>query len=572
MEIIPDKKKLVSLIEKSKSGEIVLPQFQRYFVWSRDDISDLLLSITKNYFIGTFLLLRVDRDNLPFAPRPIRGADLSETDLKPTWMILDGQQRITSLYYVFNAPDLPLRWTKYPYRFFLNFNEINKDNIDEAIFSERADYCSELINPQYQFENLIIPFTMIPKWNIWRRQYEEYLIKKDKDFYFEKYFPIFLKKWEKIIDNVLDYSVSTIEMGKINPENQEEIAEVCTIFEKMNSTGVDLSVFDLLTARLHIHKINLHKLWEDYLNRSQFIKEFSNENPDPYGIFILRTIALIRGLEVKSKTLINLSPNSFIKDWKSATKYFDKTLQRITSTNPDGFGVYNKKWMPYTTMISVLAAFLHFIENTKTVSRSDAIRLLKKWYWGSVLLERYSGAIESTIYRDYNDMISFITEETIPGFINELSKDLINNPNFSLIEIDRRNAQYKAIMNLLAIEGAKDFTADDSIEFYELDDHHIFPRAYLRKIKTNGKRTYEDSQINTVINKTLISSKTNRRISRKKPSDYIKNLIPPSSCDDILSSHFISKNAKKSLLQDNYQQFLKERNKSIVEKIRSLFI
>ena len=572
MEIIPDKKKLVSLIEKAKSGEIVLPQFQRYFVWSRDDITDLLLSILKNYFIGTFLLLRVERDNLPFAQRSIRGVDLREIDLKPTWMILDGQQRITSLYYVFNAPSLSLRWTKYPYRFFLDLNEINEDKIDESIFSERADRCSEFNNPQYQFENLIIPFTMIPNWHEWRMQYEEYIIKKDKEFYFEKYFPIFLKRWEKIIYNILNYSVSTIEMGKIDPDNTEEIAEVCTVFEKMNSTGVDLSVFDLLTARLYIHKINLHKLWEEYLDKSKFIHEFSDDNPDPYGIFILRTIALIRKLEVKSKNLVNLSANYFIKDWKSATKYFDKALQRITSTNPDGFGVFDKKWMPYTTMISVMAAFLHYIETVKGISQSNALRLLKKWYWGSVFLERYSGAIESTIYRDYNDLVNFVKAGTMPGIINEITADIINNPNFSLIEINRRNAQYKAIMSLLAIEGAKDFSADDSIQFYELDDHHIFPRSYLRKIKIHGKRKYEDSLINSVINKTLISSKTNRRISRRKPSDYVKNLIPPSSCDDILSSHFISKNAKKTMLKDDYEPFLKEREKMIVDIIRSLFI
>lgn len=118
MKTTPSNENLIDLVKKARKGKIVLPRFQRNFVWSRDDVTDLLISVMQGYFIGSFLMLDVDKDNVPFAMRPIEGVNIRESQLQPEWMILDGQQRLTSLHYVFTAPDIKMRWTKYPYRFF----------------------------------------------------------------------------------------------------------------------------------------------------------------------------------------------------------------------------------------------------------------------------------------------------------------------------------------------------------------------------------------------------------------------------------------------------------------------
>jgi len=132
-----------------------LPRFQRNFVWGRDDITDLLVSILKGYFIGSFLMLRTDSDSTPFAPRPIQGVNLRPNDSRPDWMILDGQQRLTSLHYVFAAPNIPLRGTKYPYRFFLDLKKLVSGEIDEAVTSRRADWCDKELERETQFETLV---------------------------------------------------------------------------------------------------------------------------------------------------------------------------------------------------------------------------------------------------------------------------------------------------------------------------------------------------------------------------------------------------------------------------------
>ena len=107
-ELYPHTTELIKLVEQARRGQLALPRFQRNFVWERDRIADLLRSILQGYFIGTFLLLRCNPDDLPFAARPLEGVRLTNS-LRPDRLILDGQQRLTALHYVFAAPDIPLR-------------------------------------------------------------------------------------------------------------------------------------------------------------------------------------------------------------------------------------------------------------------------------------------------------------------------------------------------------------------------------------------------------------------------------------------------------------------------------
>lgn len=563
MDITPDKKGLMLLVDKATAGQIVLPEFQRNFVWGRDDIRDLLVSILRNYFIGTFLFLRADHEDTPFAIRPIAGLSTSIQQLKPEWMVLDGQQRITSLYYVFNGPNTPLRWTKYPYRFFLDLNKVLKDDIDEAIFSERADWCEEYYDETNQFNEFIVPFTRILSWEDWQHRFEKYWIERDKDFFLDEYHPNMQPIWSNAIATIRNFPVPVIELPKVKRDNPQQIAEVCAIFEKMNSTGVPLSVYDLLTARLWKDGIDVHRLWLDTLEKHELIRKFSNEDPDPYGTFILRTIALMRDKEVKSKALVTLEPDNFPEDWQSAAVYIEKALKRIASISADGFGVTDSKWFPYTTMTPVLAALLHEAETSDVVA--DGLKAIRRWYWSSVFLERYAGSTDTLARKDYVQLCAYMHNSgKNPEVFDEASRYIVDDANYSLLDTTRRNAVYKGIMNLIAKKGAKDFMADDSIEFWDLDDHHIFPQAYLRK---KGR---SDSKSNTILNKTLISATTNRKISRTKPSEYIEQLIPASRQKDILKSHFIKDATLTSMKRDDYEEFLTNRDADLIIEVRKL--
>lgn len=264
--------------------------------------------------------------------------------------------------------------------------------------------------------------------------------------YFNQYFKIDKPAWNAALDRISAFLVPTLEIPKIRSEDPDRIAEVCAIFEKMNSKGVRLSVYDLLTARLFKYGIDQHQLWEKAMEENELLNQFSDGKPDDYGVFVLRTIALMRGLDVKSKTLINFKPDNYEVDWQRAIASMEKALQRLTSTNEDGFGVYDTRWSPYSTMISPLAAMIYTIESQKSDHR--AYKLMRRWYWSSVFRERYAGSVESTIYRDYQDFLEGVKD---PNFrdLSDARLNIVENQNYSLREVSRVNAPYRAIMCLI---------------------------------------------------------------------------------------------------------------------------
>lgn len=571
MKVTPDNEKILELVNWARKGKLVLPQFQRNFVWEREDITELILSILQGHYIGSFLFLSVDKDNIPFAYRLLEGINNHHIGgYKPEYMILDGQQRLTSLNYAFSAPNIPLRGTKYPYRFFLQLDKVVEEDWENAILSERANNGEKFLETQYQYANRILPLTAIEheEWNRWFNGYERWLMETNKDFYLTEYFNNLRPKWQAIISQVQSFFVPVLVIPKISgSDNQSSLAEICAIFEKINSMGVRLSVYDLLTARLYKYEIDLHKLWQEAVKNHKWLNEYSEGKPDEFGVFVLRTIALIRGLEVKGKSLINLSPTDFKKDWQLAVRYIDKALERMTSTGVDGFGAFKSKWVPYLTMVSPLAAMLATTDSRKFGHK--AYQLIRRWYWSAVFGERYAFSVESNIHRDYQDFLKAMqNSDNEPHAIQEARSGILENQGFSLRNINRLNSVYKGIMCLIALNGARDFCSGDSIQFHDLEDHHIFPDGYLKKQTGKDGQKHEPNQINCVINRTLISEGTNRKIQDKSPSEYVDRYMAIDHREEILRTHFITPAAIQAMLDNDFEKFVEEREKALIQEIR----
>lgn len=561
MDIKLDKLPLPSLVERAQRGEIALPQFQRNFVWPREGVADLLMSVLKNHYIGSFLLMRTDPDNCPFAIRPLAGVNVGNGALRPEFLILDGQQRLTSLHYALAAPDIPLKFTKRPYRFFLDMKKLLDGDDTNLIFSLRFDQCGDLLTEEGQFSRMVLPFTQLQSWSNWKDRYEDWLHDTNRDeynLYREQRRPI----WNQTIEIVSRFLVPYIELPKVAEGDEDGIAEVCAIFEKLNSTGVLLSVYDLLTARLYKDNIDQHQLWEDAVASHPQLQEFSGGETDVYGIFVLRTIALLRGLEVKSRSLVNLKPANFVQDWDRAVDAIEQALERLISIHADGFGVFDARWQPYSTLVPVLATAL-----TKAEERglgNNAYADIKCWYWGSVLLERYASAVESTTHRDASDLLKRqIDPNHRPQVFDDIKRLILDSPTYTLRSVARLNSVYRSIMNLVAITGAKDFATNDGIPFHELEDHHIFPRAFLR-----DRYGIKGDEVNTILNRTLIKDSTNRTISRKSPSEYLRDVFPAAHKEEILRSHLIGPEAQQAMENDDYEAFLVAREKDILTRLK----
>lgn len=581
MEIIPDKRKLVGLVEQAYEGKICLPDFQRDFVWPPDQIADLLRSILRGYFVGSLLLLRCDRDKPPFSPTLLRGAKSIYAENKPELLLLDGQQRLTSLIYSLTAPDLPLKGTKLRRWFFIDLDLLSKDPDHEDIVIERSKRdVEDLLSPVAQYQRHFLPCTTLLRptdFYKWRDGFEDWLRanQPEKETLFRSEWR---QAWQETVDHFQNFEVPLVELPRVADDDADAIGRVCAIFEKLNSTGVDLSVYDLLTARLYRSKIALHKLWDDACDDNPLLDQWSEGKADTnkFGVLVLRTLALLRDLDPKPKLLISLKSEGFEQDWKRAARAMNRALEIVTALHEDGMGVFRRDWLPNFGLLPVLAALRTIIEENN-LGESQR-RQLRRWYWSSVFLERYSSAVESKSRRDYSDFQSHWLKKGPPPYVFFESRRIASNEFSIRSASSNASGIYCGVFCLLAKQGARDWKRGEHIELQSLQDHHIFPKDYLKRHGiTNGDR------MNTIVNRTLIADQTNNLIRAKAPADYLEAPeIFSSTPESVLTAHFVDetgltqmKLAKDCDSQDeqkvaleSYDRFLAAREAAILSVIR----
>jgi hypothetical protein len=578
MDIYPIKRKIVTLVEEAHEGTICIPNFQRDFVWRRDEVADLVRSILRGYFIGSLLLLRSDPNNPPFAPVYLRGSDPSLKTPQPKTLILDGQQRLSSLVYALTAPDLSLKDSSKRRWFFVDLDKLVADPDDDGIVFDRAKReLKGLDTQEVQFEQRILPCTALlsaDAFNDWRDDYEDWAKAQGLE---EQYREEWRRPWRATVTAFQLFEVPLIELPLIDESDSDAIGRVCAIFEKLNSTGVELSIYDLLTARLYRSEIRLHDLWASSCEEHQRLREWSNGKADEhkFGVLVLRTLALLRGLDPKPRILIDLSPADFEKDWNRAAKGVERALELLTHVGPDGFGVFGEKWIPGYGLIPILAALRTEIDERHLgdTERSE----LRRWYWCNVFLERYSSAVESKSRKDYLEMCNhWLAAGPEPDVFAE-ANTVIGSPGFRIrSSASHASAVYSGVFCLLAIRNARDWRRGENIQLQQLQDHHIMPQAYLKRHGITRRIT-----INSIANRTLISDETNNKIKDKAPAVYLNNdeIIALANRAELLAPHFIDGNTMDVLLEAEealdgpgaegvHENFLQHREALIVDAIR----
>ncbi len=579
-------KKILGLVEQAYKGEVVLPDFQRNFVWDRKSIEEFIESLLANIFIGTFLVLKTSKEEAPFKCIFVQGAEEVNPDIKinPSIIVIDGQQRLTSLFYAVYSPNTPLRNTERPYAFFIDLKKLaedKEDNVDDAVFSVAKDdrnFKKLLKGNNFDIEKLkeqkIMPLSMfrdgIDFGKLWYTHFSN-LFDDDK-----------AKKIKEYLDNIFKYEVITLTLPYSFNEKPEEIA---ILFERLNRTGIKLSTYDLLVARMYKF-INLREEWEkifndgiNYINIKKWARRVDNTDI-PFSI--IQALALSEGKSIKDKDLIKIDSEILNKnEWDRAVKVANnKVLNLLFERNKFGIAEDIDKWMPYSTaVIPMLALFLKY-------DHPDTSKL-EKWYWSVVFSERYSGSTESDIMKDFREMSKWIEDdnflpEAVRDFHEQLQKEV-----FTLKEVKNTTSSlYKGTFNLIFKNDPPDFYEPENIAYNLLNDHHIFPKNFL---KSKGV----DIEPDVVLNRTLIFDSTNKMISNKSPSDYIKEIInryidkgysaekARARLVDIMKKHFISEemidimeNTSKDLpadkIKENYENFIVLREKLIIQRIKEL--
>lgn len=584
MEITPDKKKLSLLVEKAYEGSLCLPNFQRDFVWSKDAIADLIRSILRGYFLGSLLLLDCDPKNPPFAPISLRGAKPKTVALRPSQLVLDGQQRLTSLLYAMYAPDLGLKGSRRPRRFFLDLELLTTNPEDDGIvfaMTNKEIKKEGLDTKEGQWTRRQVPVTSLVSdaaFLKWRDGIDDWLSDNQPDDH-QQFRDVWRDKWTSAVQSLLSFEIPVVTLPIVRDDDHDAVARICAIFEKLNSTGMDLSVYDLLTARLYRSSIDLHGLWDEAVASNERLKKWSDGKADTnnFGVHILRTMALMRGLEPKAKVLINLAPKNFEDDWRRASAAMDRALELVTYLGDDGFGVFDPKWLPGFGLLPVFAALRAHLEDQKLGEMER--NTLRRWYWCSVFLERYSSSVDTRARRDYQDLTTlWHAGKSVPEVFAQADAR-IGSSGYTIRQSESSSSSiYSGVFCILALNKAEDWKLGEGIALHDLNDHHIFPQSYLQKRGLEGKKN--QAMRNTILNRTLISEETNQLIKAKAPQTYLhSDDVFPNGYKGRVEPHFINETAitsmdsakEKSESQEAlaaFEVFCNAREMAIVAEIR----
>jgi hypothetical protein len=336
---------------------------------------------------------------------------------------------------------------------------------------------------------------------------------------------------------------------------------VCQVFEKVNTGGVPLTVFELLTATYAAEGFELRKDWEE---RKKKITS-KDVTATVENTYFLMTVSLLaskskgRTVSCKRKDILALSLEDYKLGADQAVIGFERAARFLMS-----HGVYAAHDIPYKTQVVPLASILATLGDRW---ETDSIRTkLAQWYWCGVFGEMYGSTVETRFAKDLIEVVAWIDGADEPSTIKEAQFF-----ESRLLRLRTRNsAAYKGIYNLLIKEGGLDFRTGESIEFrsyfdQRYDVHHIFPESWCQS------RKIEPAIYNAIANKTVISAKTNRILGGTAPSVYLRRIqkeqnMSDERMDEILRTHFIDPTCLKS---DDFETFLELRRASLASRVEA---
>jgi hypothetical protein len=586
------KQQLPKILDEIIEGKIQLPDFQRGWIWDDNHVQSLLVSIARSFPVGAVMLLETGGD-IRFQTRPIENVSFNGNSPEPEKLILDGQQRLTSLTQVLrlNGPvhtqdEKGKAIRRY---YYLDIQtSLEEGQIEEAFLSvdeskqQRSnfgrDVTLDLSTTELECTQLYFPCNQILNSDAWEESLQEYA---------PQHFGIYMQFRKKILNAFRGYDLPIIALKK---ETTKEA--VCLVFEKVNTGGVPLSVFELITATYAADSFNLRDDWFGNRQRKMAGKPAPVEGraerlasePVVAGLAstdFLQAITLLHTLEKRQQD---------IADGKTGKSISAVSAKRVSVLNlplaayqkwadkvERGFMLaakflrkecfYTARDLPYRTQLVPLATILTLIDNRWLEPK--IYDKLARWYWCGVLGELYGGAVETRIANDLEEMLRWI--ENYADEPRTVSEAAFQPDRLHTLR-SRLSAAYKGLNVLVLREGAEDFfwkatVTQLDLEELSMDIHHIFPKAWCQ---TQG---IPASTYDSIINKTPISAKANRKIGGNAPAIYLHSLqaekqvgLSDAQMDALLATHLIDPAAMRA---NDFERFYQNRKLSLIKLIES---
>ena len=529
-----------------------------------------------------------------FKPRPVEGAPAAAKEVKPNSLLLDGQQRMTSLYQVTIRGQVVETVTpkkkKVKRWFYIDMRKALEAAVDreESIIGVpedrvmRTDFGREAVldlsSPEKEYAALMYPVAQVFDWDRWQDGFDRYWRGDEQEGVREE----FRRFKREVLENFKYYRVPVIALDRSTSKEA-----VCVVFEKVNTGGKPLDAFELVTAMYAADGHELRKDWYGYDGQKgrhrRFVDTLRPADSEA-GIIanvgntdFLQAVSLFytrerrreaeqAGKQGKELPAVTGNRQALLSLPLSAYKQYEKQVERgflQAAKFLHMLHIYRIFDLPYQSQIVPLAAI---IADMGEAWEHEANRAkLVRWYWNGVFGELYGSAVESRIARDFMEVPVWLRGGAEPSTVSET---LFRADRLKTMRM-RLSAAYKGVNALLMKEGAQDFRSgqkfDHTVFFGEnVDIHHIFPQDWCKK------QGIKPAVFDSIINKTPLSFRTNRIIGGVAPSDYLTKLeagdkaTPPIEAqrlDAYLSSHLIDPGLARG---DHFDAFMADRQKRLL--------
>lgn len=576
-----DELPLAQLLDRAARGELQLPDFQRGWVWDDDHIRSLLVSISLSYPIGAVMTLVAGNPDVNFKARLLEGVALPATPT-PDMLLLDGQQRLTSLFQALksHAPvcTRDSRRNELRRHYYANINAcidpsvdreeqgiigVPEDRIVRSNFGRTVDL--DVSTREREISEEMFPLDIVLNSGDTMDWQMEYLQSGPRDL------PDRVDKWkrfqEAIINSFVQYHVPTIDLDKSTPKEA-----VCQVFEKVNTGGVTLTVFELLTATYAADDFELRKDWDERHQRLAQHALLARVDATSFLQIVTLLATYDRrhshlpaqpdddkgpAVSCKRRDVLRLPLDEYQRWAEVAERGLRRTVPFLHNNR-----IFRYRDLPYATQLVPLGAIFGWMDDRAESYASQ--QRLGQWFWCGVLGEMYGGATETRFAIDLEDCITWLEDraDSVPPRTVQAAQFQAER----LLTLRTRNsAAYKGLYALQMKQGGRDFKTGQPIDVHAyledaIDIHHVFPRAWCSSNNVNSSVT------DCIVNKTALDAHTNRRIGGSAPSIYLSRIemedgIEPHVLDGFLRSHDIDPMA---LRRDDFPQFFNQRFESLL--------
>ncbi|MER7005809.1 DUF262 domain-containing protein [Dactylosporangium sp. NPDC000555] len=584
-----DSPKLQKVLEEIETGVIQLPDFQREWKWDDQRIRELIATVTLDYPLGVVMTLETG-GAAPFRARPLTGAEDART-VTPGLLLLDGQQRLTSLFQALHL-DRPVRTVDDRNRelnrwYYVDIKKAVKPSADrdEAIVSVpedrvlRSDFARkvdlDLRSTELECRASHFPLSKVfngAEVTRWQRKFVA-MAESNWDLWgaFE----------QQVLRNIQSFQVPMIRLGASTTKDA-----VCSVFERVNTGGVPLNVFELLTAT-YAGDQDYEQKFGDYYRLPEVWQDIKKGLATAYPVFgrieqgiadglsssdFLQAIALVLTWERKQVTrtaavsckrrdLLALPLEDFRRLAPRVASAFEWVGEFLSQQY-----IVRANDLPYRTQLIPLAAIRTVLG--EQVDEPEMLKRITRWYWCGVLGEMYGSATESRFTRDVEQLIAWAHGEGD-------QPDTITEAAFLADRLDslttRNSAAYKGIYALLIKQGAVDWyysegrlTQATLLQHY-VDIQQVFPKSWFARRKGDDKG---DRRANTIVNKTPLSYRAGRSVNGS-PSVYLTVLAKESGMraewfDDVVATHLID---PATMRTDDFESFYADRSTRLLKLV-----